>query len=117
MCLALVARGRGACAGGSLDVLNRRPAKRLLAVCVRRVRLGIGAACLQRSRSDMHQTRHSQGKETSRLAKCIQFMHGCQLHRTQTQPEMPGCADRGCTLSTHDDPMIAAAAAQASPAG
>ncbi len=93
MRFALVARGRGACAGGSLDVLNRRPAKRLLAVCVRRVCLGIGAACLQRSGNDMHQTRHLQGEETSQLAKCIQFINACQLHRTQRQPNMPGCAD------------------------
>ena len=47
MRLALAARGRGACAGGPLDVLNRRPPKRLLPVCVRRVCLGVRAARLQ----------------------------------------------------------------------
>ena len=66
-CFAFVAQGRGPCAGGPLDVLNRRPPERLLVVCVRRIRLGIGAACLQASRSNIiHPTGHCREKGTRR---------------------------------------------------
>ena len=59
MRLALEARWRGGCAGGPLDVLNRRAPKRLLAVRLSRVCLGVRAARLQHSRATL--TRHGTG--------------------------------------------------------